>query len=152
MNSKPISIAIFMLTVGFAGLIHAGNIEVQDAWIREAPPVSKVLAAYMVIKNGTSKDVEVIGASSPNFAKIELHRTVIENGIARMLHQPTLTVPAGGTLVLQPEGPHMMLFNPVKPIQAGEKVPMTLQFASGQSKVVSLDVKKGGGGEHHHHH
>ena len=45
MNSKSVSIAIFILAVSFAGLLHADDIEVKDAWIREAPPVSMVLAA-----------------------------------------------------------------------------------------------------------
>ena len=31
-------------------------LEIEDAWIAEAPPVSKVMAAYMEIENETSED------------------------------------------------------------------------------------------------
>ena len=133
-------------------LLQASELIVSEAWIREAPPVSKVQAAYMLLSNPTDKPVALIAATSPLYSKIEFHRTVMDNGVMRMLQEDSLSIPAKGKIHLQPEGTHMMLFNPQQPLKAGDKVLFTLTFSDQRKLDVMLVVKKATGTTHHHHH
>jgi copper(I)-binding protein len=47
---------------------YGATLEVHDAWIREAPPTSSVLAAYMVISNTGEAPVEITAIASPDLS------------------------------------------------------------------------------------
>jgi copper(I)-binding protein len=127
---------------------------IKNAWIREAPPTMKVLASFMVIHNPSSKEITVNSISSPVFGRIEMHRTIVSEGIAKMVQQEKFSIPAKGSLTLEPGGYHIMLFNPTNPVQAGNKVTLTLKLGSGKTQSIEAVVRKGTGSkdEHHHHH
>ena len=146
---KALLFSAFMLA---APLPYASELTVNEAWIREPPPVSKVQAAYMLISNPTDKPVELIGASSSFYSRVEFHHTILDKGLARMQQENTLTIPARGEVHLQPEGTHMMLFNPRQPLKAGDNVPFTLTFSNQRRLDVMLVVKKAAGATHHHSH
>ena len=131
-----------------------GTLSVHGAWVREAPPNAVSLAGYMEIVNSGSEERSVVSAESPTFQAIELHRSIVLQGIARMVPQESIPIPAGGNLALKPGDYHMMLMNPNKALKAGDKVSATLTFDNGERLVVTLEVKKGEGvdPEHQHHH
>ncbi|MDT8405492.1 copper chaperone PCu(A)C [Sulfuriflexus sp.] len=131
--------------------LSADALTIDNAWVREAPPVSKVQAAYMVLHNNSERDITLISASSPLFARVEFHRTVADKAVMRMEQEKTLSIPAGSSLQLQPDGRHMMLFNPKQALKAGDKVPFSLTFADQNQLQVILVVKKAAGMMHHHH-
>lgn len=140
MNKLFTSLIIFLgLFTGPLSL--ASDITIDNAWIREAPPVSKVQAAYMKIYNKSDKDISLVSATSPYFSHIEFHRTEISKGVMRMLHEKTLIIPANGEKHLQPDGTHMMLFNPRKSLKAGDKVNFTLTFSKQKEIELMLVVK-----------
>ena len=95
---------------------------IQDAWIAEAPPVSKVMVAYMTVKNTGPTAIEIIRAESEIYSSIEFHETVHEDGMARMIRHDSLNISANSRLELKRGGPHLMLFNPVKVLKAGDTV------------------------------
>lgn len=150
MNKLLASLSIFAGMLP-ALLCSADPLMINDAWIREAPPVSKVQAAYMQLHNNSDKDLTLTAASSPLFSRIEFHRTEMSNGMMRMLQEKTLRIPAGGKLHLQPDGIHMMLFNPQQPLHAGDKVPLTLSFSDQQERNITITVKKASGVQQHQH-
>ena len=119
---------------------HAATLEITHAWVREAPPASKVLAAYMSIKNPGDAAISINGISSPDFESAELHRTVINEGMARMLHIKQLEIPANGTVRLEPGGLHLMLFNPDRPLAAGDSVTLTLHLGNDTCLIVDTPV------------
>ena len=129
----------------------AENVTIDDAWIREAPPVSRVQAAYVTLKNNHSSDIEIISATSPAFKKIEFHKTISENGLTKMQQQASIVILAKKTTVLKPEGLHIMLFNPVTPLRAGEKINIHFKFSNGVATTSSFVVKKATGTDHHQH-
>lgn len=150
--NKLLQALLLTISILASSLSYASELSVNGAWIREAPPVSKVQAAYMLINNPTDKAVELVAATSPVYSRIEFHRTVLDKGVARMLQENSLTIPARSELHLRPEGAHMMLFNPGQPLKAGDKVPFTLTFSDQRRLEVILIVKKATGAAHHHHH
>lgn len=134
------------------GALAAPTMDVTDGWIREAPPTTRVLAAYMQITNLTDADLTITEITSPDFGSAELHRTVVEDGMARMLPVPELTVPATGSLQLAPGGLHLMLFDPVRPLAEGDSVTLVLHRSDGICITLSVPVRRDTGEEHVHHH
>jgi hypothetical protein len=125
----------------FAGSV----ITLENAWISEAPPMSKVMAAYMDIQNPSDKAVQIDKVSSPDFSSIEMHRTVIKNGIASMLREKSIHIPAHGSFEFKPGSYHLMMFNPKKSFKAGDTSQLTFTLASGQSATFTVTVKKATG-------
>ena len=119
-----------------------GGIVVKNAWVREAPPVSPVLAGYMVIENHTDKTSELTAVTSSAFQKIEIHKTVYKDGMASMEGQNSLPIGAEKSVELKPGGTHLMLINPVKPLKAGDTVNFLFVFSNGSKSIVSAPVKK----------
>ncbi len=131
---------------------HHSEPIIDNAWIREAPPVVKVLAGFMSISNPADKTVVLTSAESPLFEKIELHRSILENGMARMERQKQVEIPAGGKLELSPGGLHLMLVNPKQPLKAGDTVEIIVKFEQRKSSPVVFTVRSADNVEHHHHH
>lgn len=115
---------------------------VSDAWIPEAPPVSTVMAGFMILHNPAVDAVKIVAVQSEQFTDVQMHLSLEENGIAKMLPQKMLVVPAQGSLQLKPGSYHLMLFNPVAPLKAGDKVTLSIRFENGDSLPVIAEVKK----------
>lgn len=158
MNILKTSPAILLaLTLPFAPVANAdpssdSNLKFENAWIAEAPPVSKVQAAYMEIENESSDEIKIVAASSDDFGNIEFHRTIDKDGMASMQRQNELVIPADGELKLQPGGYHMMLFRPAKALRAGDKSTFRFTLANGKNIDVVATVKKAAMSESHDHH
>lgn len=144
--SLSIFFALLIFFSIFAPPVYAEENEscltVQNAWIAEAPPVSKVMVAYLTITNETSKKIEIIRAESELYSSIEFHETKHENGIARMIRHQSLNIPANDKLVLQRGGAHLMLFNPTKTLKANDEVKITLTLSDGNTQSIDVAVKK----------
>lgn len=149
--NKLLQATLFAVFIFVSGFSQAAELTISEAWIREAPPVSKVQAAYMLISNPTSKPVTLIAATSPIYSKIEFHRTVMDNDVMRMLQEDSLSIPARSEIHLKPEGIHMMLFNPRQLLKAGDKVPITLTFSDQMKTEIMVTVKKATSTRQHQH-
>lgn len=121
----------------------AGDLSIDNAWIRQAPPGMHMLAGYMTIHNRGAMEHKLVAATSPAFGHIELHRSVISNGVAEMIPQKFMPVPAHGELKIAPGGYHLMLMMPKKTFTLGEMVPFELHFADGEVMKVMATVKSG---------
>ena len=118
------------------------NLVFENAWIAEAPPVSKVMVAYMTVKNTGSKTIEIIHAESDLYSSIEFHETIHKDGMARMIRHDSLNILANNKLELKRGGPHIMLFNPTKSLKAGDTVNIKLMTKNNKAKTISVPVKK----------
>lgn len=145
-------LASFFIVFSPAIFAHTdGGIAIKEAWVREAPPNAKVMAAYMKIENHTATEKVLTGVTSSAFGKIEIHKTMQKDGMASMQQQKQLTIPAQGEVTLQPGGMHMMLFDPAKALKAGDEVNFTLKFANGSTSMTTATVRKATGSHHEHH-
>ena len=132
--------------------IADNKLEIDDAWIAEAPPVSKVMAAYMEIENETGEDRQAVSMQCKEFERAEFHRTVEKDGMARMEHQLALNIPADSELELEPGGYHIMLFNPARHLLAGDRTSCSMKFDDGTTIALELEIRKSSVEEHSHHH
>lgn len=149
--------AILTLLISTAAVAAnaGGALTVKDAWIPEPPPVARVMAAYMQLVNGGVQEAVVVGATSGAFGHIEMHRTVERDGVARMVAEPELAVPAGGSVTLERRGLHLMLMEPQRALRAGDTVEIDLQLRDGSTVRAVAPVRAGSppaaaGHEHPH--
>ncbi len=118
------------------------TLTINDAWIAEAPPVSKVMVAYMTLENNGTQDITLIKAESSLYSSIEFHETRHEDGMARMIRHNDLIIPANNHITLKRGGKHLMMFNPIKHLKAGDTVTIKLTMSNDVSQIVEVIVKK----------
>ncbi len=119
----------------------AEQINIENPWIRSAPPTATVLAGYMTIHNRSGNNIVFTAASSPSFSTVQLHRTTLHNGMMHMETVKTLPINAGGSATLEPGSYHLMLSNPKQAIKTGDSIPLTLHFEN-ITKSIHLIVKQ----------
>jgi copper(I)-binding protein len=129
-----------------SSLAVAGDVVVENAWIREAPPGAMAMGGFMTLHNHGAVDRMLVAASSPAFDSVMLHQTVMDGAMAKMVHQHMITLPANGSLLFEPSGYHLMMMKPKRALKAGEMVSVTLTFKDGDSLEVQHQVRAGMGG------
>ncbi len=128
------------------------HITVQNAWLREAPPTLKVMAAYLDIENSSDKDLILISAESAEFERIEFHQSKIENNVARMQRQERIVIPANTTFTFRPESYHLMLFNNAVPMRKGKITSIKFTFENDGTHTFDAAVKKKSVSSESHNH
>lgn len=144
-----------MFLFGSNGLL-AADIVIEDAWVREAPPNAKILAAYMTINNSGEEKDSLLSVDSNCCKKIEIHQSVVKDGQAKMIQRKSLLIPAEANINLEPGGLHLMLINPRKfhrnKMREGNEVEMTFNFATHEAITIKAKIKKVTGADPHAHH
>lgn len=110
----------------------------SNAWMRAVVPGTDRTAGYVTVENTFDKSVKLVGASSPNFGRVELHTMSRENGTMQMRPVDGYTIEAGETLALKPSGDHLMLLFPRGDFDS--EVPFSLAFRGPDGGLMSLDV------------
>lgn len=128
--------------------VLAGDFKVDNAWIREAPPGSKNLVAYMTLENEKENTLVLTGAVSSEFESIEMHHTIIKDDIASMVRQYSIRIAPYSIEKFEPTGLHMMLINPRRELKEGDKVKIALLFSNYRKIKVVFLVRKGDGKKH----
>jgi copper(I)-binding protein len=129
------------------------TLNVSDAWAAPTPGGVDVSAGYLTIANTGQAEDQLVAASSPRAARVEIHEMGDENGVMRMRQVTSLTILPGGEARLAPGGHHLMFFGVTQPFTEGEEIPVELRFQSGTVINVSLAVRRSGndGGAHSGH-
>jgi periplasmic copper chaperone A len=134
------------------------EVDISNAWISEAPPTVSVLAGYASISNNSDNEITLLAVSSPNFSKIEIHRSVLNGDMVSMEKQTSLEIPAKETIKLTPGDFHLMLFNPDKPLRAGDIATLNFSFANGHTQNIEVKIERRSSNDHsnndhaNHHH
>ena len=87
------------------------------------------------------RDVRLTGARSPVAGVVELHEMKIDDGIMRMRPVTELLLKAGQSIELKSGGYHLMMMDLKRQLQAGEIVPLTLEFKAPDGSVSKVEVK-----------
>lgn len=117
-------------------------VQIENGWVRAVPPQLTLTAAYMQIKNLTQQKLVLVGASTPAFAKAEMHQTIFEDNMARMVPVEKLVISPQEVVMFKPKSLHFMLIDRQQPLQVGDTVTLTLQFEGNKTQIVKLEVKK----------
>ena len=118
----------------------AAPLQVERAWIRDAPPGAPVMAGYATLRNASDAALELSGLHSPAFGKVELHEMREIEGVMRMRPLQPRLVP-GERLELAPGATHLMLMRPVAPLALGARVTIEFRFRDGTIQPVEFEVR-----------
>jgi len=129
---------LFALLTAAAGCdSREGPPVVADNVVVTAPGAGMPMAAgYLDITNRSGTDIRITRVSSPEYAAVEMHETVVEDGIARMREIPVLDIAADETLTFERGGRHLMLMQPV-----GTPGTITLNFYSDDVLLLTVSAE-----------
>jgi copper(I)-binding protein len=131
-----------------------GTIQIGNPWTRATPKGSTVAGAYMTITNKGSAPDRLLSGASAVADRFEVHSMVMDGGVAKM--RPVdggLEIKPGETVELKPGGLHVMLTGLKQPLDKGQKVKATLEFAKAGKVEVEYTVEALGAAApamHHH--
>lgn len=95
-------------------------------------------AVYFLIVNDGSEADTLVGASSAAASSVEMHQTIVQDDVARMVPAPRVDIPAGGSVEFEPGGYHVMLVGLAQDLKVGDTFQLTLRFE--KSGEVPLEV------------
>jgi copper(I)-binding protein len=124
---------------------QADGVKVDGAWIRLPAVAGQPGAAYFTLHGGREAET-LVSVSTRAADRAEIHESAKDaNGMVKMTPLASLDLPVGSEVKFVPGGKHVMLFGMVANVHAGEKVPLTLRFASGHQATAIADVAVPGG-------
>ena len=118
------------------------DLEIDNAWDKNLPPTLPVRAGYMNIFNPGSKAVSIVSVTSDAFKNIEVHQTIVQDGLVRMEQVQDLTIEPNSQLNLEPGGIHLMMMHPTEITSPGDKIQVTIEFSDGSQQSLIFTVKK----------
>lgn len=117
-----------------------GDIEIGHPYSRAMLPVAKVGGGYMKLTNNGADD-RLVSATSERAGSVEFHEMKMDGGIMQMRElQNGVTLPAGKTVELKPNGYHVMFMNVTQPFKEGEMIKATLVFEKAGPVEVEFSV------------
>ena len=130
--------AALMALVAYAVMAQTPALIVLDAWVREVPG-SDVAAAYLTLRNPTTKPITIVGMESSLAQNVMIHETKTVSGQSQMRPHEQLVIAPGETVKFEPGGLHVMLMGVTQPVAVGKSVPLVLLLADG-TKVQAAAV------------
>ncbi len=94
--------------------------------------------SFMTITNNSSKEITLLGGSSPVAGIVEIHEVV--NGVMQPLADG-LKIAAHSDVKLRMGGYHVMLLELTHELKAGEEAEITLRFSDGTTQTITAPVK-----------
>ena len=112
------------------------------------PLGSPFTGAFGTLRNTGAEDVHITGITSPVSTRVEMHETV-PGGSGMMMQEKAggFVVPAGGDLMLEPGGEHIMFMDLTDPVTTGQVVPLELTLDGGDELEISVTARDFKGGE-----
>lgn len=126
--------AAFAAITGLAGCAQDQGpaIAVSEVRIFAAMPGSGAGVAYMSIANNGSTPIVVSGVRSPQFDRIEMHETTVDElGVSRMKRLEQVVIPAEEAVDFQAGGKHLMLMDPRPDTTPGSPVTLEINYSGG---------------------
>jgi copper(I)-binding protein len=132
---RATQLAILLTCLVFSGCSKEAlpPLVASDVVITAPMPGNSMSAGYLSITNNTSDTVTLSHVESTEYDSVEIHESVLEDGIAKMRRLGELTIPAKSTIKLEPGGKHLMLMRP-----SGTSNQVTLSFYSKNTLLLGV--------------
>jgi len=106
-------------------------VAISDVRILAPLPGAKAGVAYMTIANNSDEPIAITNARSPQFERVEMHETIITDGVSRMRSLDTVVIPGGESVAFEPGGKHLMLIGMGPDTGTGSSVTIELMYSDG---------------------
>ena len=132
--------AMLMATLIGSAFAATPRVEVDKAWVRWLPG-DLPAAGYATLRNTGTTTLRFIGASSPDYTSVMLHRSVSKNGVESMVMSNGVDIAPGHSFALAPGDFHLMLMQPRHAVEPGQSVTLHLEFADGTDTAAVFKVR-----------
>lgn len=122
----------------------APAVNVTDGVVRLPAVAGNPGAAYFTLRTNHTP-MRLLGVSSPQIQRIELHESEMAGGRMRMGPIQDTSFPAEGVKVFEEGGPHAMLFGINPAVRAGSTVRINFEFDNAPDVSVDVPVETAGG-------
>lgn len=151
--------AVALAALAGSALAHEytlGNLEIDHPHARATMPNAPVAGGYMTIRNtGDAPDV-LVGGTASFAGMVQIHEMTMDGEVMKMRPvEGGLEIPAGGEVVLEPGGYHVMFIGLKEPLREGDKRAVRLEFRDAGAIDVEFNVeamKPADGAGHGHGH
>jgi periplasmic copper chaperone A len=113
------------------------GIEVERAWARATPASTRTGVVYLTVANAGASADRLTEVSTPVAARADMYLSAVEGNVIQMRDVDAVDVKPGDRVSFKPGGLHIMLVNLKRPLQKGERFPLTLVF----EKAGRIDVE-----------
>ena len=136
------SLALLWLLASITPIFAANPITIERPYARASAPGQMVGGGFMTIVHQGSSEDRLVSATTPIAREVQIHTMNMDGGVMRMRPvEGGLAIPAGGRVVLQPGGLHLMFMDISAPLVAGTTFPVTLRFAKAGDIKVEFNVE-----------
>jgi periplasmic copper chaperone A len=119
---------------------QAKPVYVDGAYVRLSPNPDNPSAAYLTIHGG-SAPVTLRAVETDASVRLEMHESMMHEGMATMAPLETVEVPAGSKVEFKPGGRHIMLWQINQQAVAAGKVEFKLTFSNGDRLLVDAVIQ-----------
>ncbi len=122
-------LAVALIVCALASACSPGNgapLIVSNVVVPEPLPGTSMTAGYLTFENNSNEPIAIERVSSPQFARIEMHQTVLEDDVARMVALTPLLIERRSCIRFEPGGKHLMMSDWPQDVVAG--LPITVEF------------------------
>ncbi len=132
MTGRRLLTALAILSLAACGRDDGPPVEVAEIRALAPLPGSAAGAAYLSVTNNGPDRITISSVRSPQFERIEMHETVIDDaGVSRMNRLTGVAVDAGATVHFSEGGKHLMLLGPRPDVRAGTQVSLEIEHSLG---------------------
>lgn len=125
---------------GYAG-DTSNSIVINNAVISLAAPSAPVAGGYLTLINKTVNDDQLVSATADFAGKVELHKSLMENGVMKMRKQESgVPIPHGSMVEFKLGGLHIMFMKLKRSLAPGDTESVTLMFKKTGSVTVEFTV------------
>lgn len=133
-----------LLTLLLAGCNPVAGVAVEESRVGLPVIPGRPGVAYFTLR-AAATPMQLIGVTSPQIQRIELHDSGNAGGVMRMGPLEDRHFPESGRLVFEPGGKHAMLFGIDPAVRPGGTVSMTFDFDNAPDVTVAVPVEATGG-------
>lgn len=139
LSTRPLKRCLAVLALSSLALPALADTIVSDAWVRASVPHQQATGAFMTLT--ASDDSKLLGVSSPVAKTVQVHEMTMNGEVMGMRQVPSVALPAGKAVSLDPSGLHVMLMGLVEQVKEGQQVPLTLTVEDSQGQRQTLQVQ-----------
>jgi copper(I)-binding protein len=134
---KAWCLASLMLSLGACGG-EPVPLSASDVTVLEPIPGQDRTVAYLTLDNDGDLPITVNRVTSPQFRTVEMHATIVDDGVAGMQSLDSITIAEGSSIAFEACGRHLMLIEPRDLFEAGDSI--TLEFHHDQPGLLILSA------------
>ncbi len=119
----------------------AGQLVIAHPWTPPTLGKQRIAVVYFTVRNPGPEAERLLGVDLPEGGQARMHTSEMQNGVMRMRPVDEAMIPAGGELVLQPGGMHVMLNALPGPLITGNRLKLKLRFEKAGQVDVEAAIK-----------